>query len=570
MRDDLVAEEVCRLGDELARRVEEVVERTVARSRQAGQVPDSLTADSFAQIARVSSAAVALWMAGGSPEQGRETGRKAFETYGQLAAQRVIPMNEIAKRFLRWRDSMAEVLNDIARELAVSPAALAQAVSMVQRTADVTQVRMCESFEIERARTDEELASREKELAFMATHDQLTGLPNRTLILDRVAQMLGRSRRRSPIAVLSIKLDNVKTINNTFGHSAGDLLVQAIAARLERILRPSDALGRIGQDEFVVLAEDLSPGVGVQLMAGRLLDALKAPFTIGEDRATPLTVTVTIGISCSDGGSAEDLLHEANVAMHRAIRDGGNRFVVFESGMHDLLQSQIALEMDLRGALDRGEFFLVYQPTFDLKRMTATGVEALIRWRHPARGIVAPCDFVPLLEETGLIADVGRWVLEQACQQGALWRAAGYPIGVAVNVSALQLDSDQFIGDVRRAFERSGLEAEALTLEITETTLMVNAHETVRRLRAIKELGVRIAIDDFGTGYSSLSHLQRFPVDTLKIDRSFVSQLTENPEGATLIRTLVKLGKALSIETLAEGIERREELWLLQGAEAVA
>jgi diguanylate cyclase (GGDEF)-like protein len=507
-------------------------------------------------------------MAGGDPEDGRETGRKAFETYGQLAAQRVIPMNEIVKRcILRWRDSMAEVLSAIAQELDISPVALARAVSMVQRTADVTHVRMCESFEIERARTDDELASRQQELAFIATHDHLTGLPNRTLILDRGVQMLGRVRRgQSPVAALMIKLDNAKAITDTLGQRDGDLLVQAVAARLDGILRATDALGRLGADEFVVLAEDLSLGVRVELIAGRLLEALRAPFGIGDGAAAQLTVTASIGISRGDGGSAEDLLRDASIAMHRAMRDGGNRYIVFEAGMQDLLQSRVALEMDLRGALDRDEFLLVYQPTVDLKRMTPTGVEALIRWRHPARGTVQPCDFIPVLEETGLIADVGRWVLEQACRQGALWRATGNPIGMAVNVSACQLDSDQFISDVRTAIELSGLDADALTLEITETTLMANADETARRLGAIKELGVRIAIDDFGTGYSSLSHLQRFPVDTLKIDRSFTSQLTENPEGKALIRTLVKLGKTLSIETLAEGIERREELWLLKQA----
>jgi EAL domain-containing protein (putative c-di-GMP-specific phosphodiesterase class I) len=246
--------------------------------------------------------------------------------------------------------------------------------------------------------------------------------------------------------------------------------------------------------------------------------------------------------------------------------EGKNRCLMFESGMQDLLQSRMELEMDLRGALERSEFYLVYQRTFDLHGMTPTGVEALIRWKHPVRGTVQPDDFVPLLEETGLIIEVGRWVLEQACTQAAAWRHGGHPVGVAVNVSARQLDTDEFIGDVRRAIEQSGLDANALTLEITETTLMANTEETARRLRAIKDLGVRIAIDDFGTGYSSLAHLQRFPVDALKIDRSFISQLRENPEGKTLIRTLVQLGKALSIETLAEGIEREEELSVLQAA----
>jgi EAL domain-containing protein (putative c-di-GMP-specific phosphodiesterase class I) len=232
--------------------------------------------------------------------------------------------------------------------------------------------------------------------------------------------------------------------------------------------------------------------------------------------------------------------------------------------MQDVVQRQVALEKDLRFAIDADEFFLVYQPTLDLRWMVPTGVEALIRWRSPSRGVVQPNDFIPILEETGMIVTVGKWVLEQACRQGAAWREVGHPISVAVNVSARQLDSDEFIGVVESTLASTGLDPRALTLEITETALMRNADETARRLRAIKQLGVRLAIDDFGTGYSSLSHLQRFPVDALKIDRSFLSQLAENPEGETLIRTLVQLGKALSIETLAEGIERRGELALLQ------
>jgi EAL domain-containing protein (putative c-di-GMP-specific phosphodiesterase class I) len=238
---------------------------------------------------------------------------------------------------------------------------------------------------------------------------------------------------------------------------------------------------------------------------------------------------------------------------------------VFECGMADAVQSRMELEMDLRVALERGEFFLAFQPTFNLKDMSPTGLEALIRWNSPTRGIVQPDDFIPLLEETGLITDIGRWVLQRACGQAAEWRDAGYPVGIAVNVSARQLDTDGVMADVQDALAESGLEPSALTLEITETTLMRDAKDTVRRLTAIKALGVRVAIDDFGTGYSSLAHLRQFPVDALKIDRSFITGLGRNLEGETLIHTLVQLGKALSIETIAEGIEEPGELTMLQG-----
>src|SRR4029077_18973107 len=262
--------------------------------------------------------------------------------------------------------------------------------------------------------------------------------------------------------------------------------------------------------------------------------------------------------------SAEELLRNADIAMYRAKWDGKARYVVFETGMQDDIQSRMELEMDLREALAKNEFFLAYQPTIDLSDMTPTGVEALIRWRHPVRGVVQPDDFVPLLEETGLITEIGKWVLEEACRQGAAWREDGVAIDMAVNGSGRQLDTDRVIADIEGALSGSGLDPGALTIEITETTLMRNVEDTARRLSTIKGLGVRIAIDDFGTGYSSLAHLQKFPVDALKIDRSFISGLRNNQEGETLLHTLVQLGKALSIETFAEGIEQQQELSMLR------
>jgi diguanylate cyclase (GGDEF)-like protein len=567
--------EVQQLGEALSTRVEDVLCRTVARgrgrvggrgsARGSGGTLDPAVDESFQRIGRRSTVAVALWMAGGDPQAGRDTGREAWHTYGQLAAQNATPLDEVTKRCLRWRDSVIEVLHESAEELGVSAGALAHAVAMAQRTLDVTLVRMCETFEQERARITEELTRREEELAFLATHDQLTGLPNRTLILDRGEQMLARARRlRTPVAALVIDLDNFTGINDTLGHAAGDLLLQAIAARLDDIVRDSDALGRIGGDEFVVLAEEVPRAADAELIASRLREALREPFMLAGRERAGLTVTASIGVAAGERACAEDFLRDADIAMHRAKWDGKDRHVVFEPGMQDSVESRMELEMELRGALERDEFFLLYQPTFDLHGMMPTGVEALIRWRSEARGLVQPNDFIPLLEETGLIVEVGRWVLEEACRQGARWREGGRAVGVAVNVSARQLETDQFIGDVRAALARSGLPARALTLEITETALMRNPEQTARRLHAIKDLGARVAIDDFGTGYSSFAHLKQFPVDALKIDRSFLSQLSENPEGETLLRTLVQLGKALSMETVAEGIELHDQLSLLR------
>jgi diguanylate cyclase (GGDEF)-like protein len=559
-----LTDEVRRLGEALSTRVDDVLERTVAASQAAGHQADPAVRESFKNIGEASTAAVARWMAGGNPEEGRETGRKAFETYGQLAAQRLAPLNEVMKRCLRWRDAVADVLRECADELGVSRPALRRARSMVQVTLDVTLVRVCEVYEQERQRTDDELASRQEELRFMATHDVLTQLPNRTLILDRGEQALMRGRRRqSSVAALFIDIDNFKGINDSFGHETGDELLRMLAARLRGVIRETDALGRFGGDEFIVIAEELSLGPGPEVIAERLLEALKEPFRLTGHEA-PISVRASIGIASGERSSAEELLRDADIAMYRAKWEGKNRYVVFESRMQDAAQSRMTLEMDLRDALERKEFFLMYQPTFDLGDMRATAVEALVRWRHPTRGIVQPNDFVPMLEENGLIVEVGRWILEEACRQAAEWRAAGHSIGMAVNVSGRQLDADDFVDDVRRVLAKSRLAPGALTLEITETAIMKNVEATARRLSAVKALGVRIAIDDFGTGYSSLAHLQRFPVDALKIDRSFIARLTENPEGETLIHTLVQLGKALALETLAEGIEKEHELSVLR------
>jgi diguanylate cyclase (GGDEF)-like protein len=533
------------------------------RSKESCQLLDATVEERFERVGTVSTVAVARWMAGEGAEVAREVGQESWSIFGQLAAQRAAPLNEVTKRCLCWWNAAEDVVWEVAAHLQISDQARGQALAMLQRSLSVTLVRMCQSFDSERQCADEQLEHRQQELAFMATHDGLTGLPNRTLIVDRLEQMLLRCRRtQTPVAVLFIDLDSFKTVNDTLGHAAGDELLQAVAARLDGVVRDVDALGRLGGDEFVVVAGDVSLLAGPELIAERLLEALKEPFTLGEEQ-TPITVTASIGIAAGEQSTAGDLLRDADIAMYRAKWDGRNRYVVFETGMQDRVQARMELETDLRVALGNEEFFLAYQPTFDLSDMSPSGIEALIRWQSPSRGIVQPDDFIPLLEETGLIIDVGRWVLQRACAQGAAWRAVGHPVRMAVNVSARQLDSDQIVGDVQAALHQSGLEAHALTIEITETTLMRNVEETAARLLAIKELGVRVAIDDFGTGYSSLAHLRQFPVDALKIDRSFITGLADNQEGETLIRTLVQLGKALSIETIAEGIEQPNELSLL-------
>jgi diguanylate cyclase (GGDEF)-like protein len=558
--------DVTRLGEALLARTGVVLKKTVAQTIDSGEIVDAVVQDSFERIGSASATAVARWIAGEGLEVTLESSHETSHIFGELAAHRAASLNEVTRRCFTWRNVMAEELRACAKELAVPSDALGQALNMLQMSLEFSLFRMCECFEKERQRTDEELTRREEELAFLATHDPLTGLPNRTLILDRVEQMLARSlRTQSPVAALFIDVDNFKSINDTLGHGVGDELLRGVAARLEGVVRGADALGRLGGDEFVVIAEDLSVSAGPELVAERLLEALKEPFKLGGDEQTRVTVTASVGVAIGERTTAEDLLRDADIAMYRAKWDGKNRYAVFESAMQDTVQSRMELEMDLREALEKDEFFLAYQPTLDLSDMRPTGVEALIRWKHPERGVVQPDAFIPLLEETGLITEVGKWVLDEACRQAAEWRDGGTPIDMAVNVSGRQLDSDEVVGDIEDALASSGLQAGALTIEITETTLMRNAEETALRLGAIKQLGVRVAIDDFGTGYSSLAHLQRFPVDALKIDRSFISGLRNNREGETLLHTLVQLGKALSIETFAEGIEEQTELALLQG-----
>jgi len=568
MGDPMEAGELSRLGQELSARTDEVVARMMQRSERSSKTLAKVVEDSFRDVGTVSTVAVARWMSGEGEAVAREVGQESWRIFAQLASQQEAALNEVTKRCLRWRDCTLEVLDESAADLGHASETLETARAMVQRSLDVTLVRMCQSFEDERQRAHEELSSREKELVFLATHDALTGLPNRTLILDRIEQTLRRSRQnQEPVAALFVDLDNFKAINDSLGHGVGDELLCAVAERLEGVIRDTDALGRMGGDEFVVVAEGLSLAAGPELIAERLLEAFAEPFALGEGSETLVHVNASIGIATGVRETAEELLRDADIAMYRAKWSGKSRYLVFESGMEDEVQARLETEMDLQTALANEEFFLVYQPTFDLQTMTPTGVEALIRWRRPGQGVVEPEEFIPLLEESKLIVDVGAWVLREACAQAAGWQQEGRPMCLSVNVSALQLDTDALIDDVKLALAASGLAPEALTLEITETTLMTDAEETARRLRELKEVGVKIAVDDFGTGYSSLSHLRQFPVDVLKIDRSFVSQLAEGGENEILLHTLVQLGKALEIETTAEGIERPQDLTLIRDKE---
>ncbi len=398
------------------------------------------------------------------------------------------------------------------------------------------------------------------QIRFQAVHDALTRLPNRALILDRTEQMLARAQRTGvDVAALFIDLDGFKDVNDALGHGVGDQLLQAVSERLLLTMRGSDSVGRLGGDEFVVLVDGTSMASAPELVAERLIEILRAPFELPGVASGPLMLSASIGIATGTRASATELLRDADIALYEAKAAGKDCYIAFEPQMHTAVQDHHLLEMDLREALARNQFSLVYQPIFNLSGGETTGVEALLRWNHPARGVVQPDVFIPILETSGMIAEVGCWVLHEACRQAARWQQRGFELGVSVNISARQLETDRLIDDVASALATSGLAATSLTVEITETAIMKNVSAVEPRLAAIKSTGVRIAIDDFGTGYSSLAYLQQFPVDTLKIDRSFISAMADSPESGALIRTLVQLGKTLGLETLAEGIEETEQ-----------
>ena len=412
-----------------------------------------------------------------------------------------------------------------------------------------------------RTRARREIGKQTGELRHQSLHDELTGLPNRALVMDRIEQMLVRSRRSGTAgAALYIDLDEFKNVNDTLGHKAGDELLVAVAARLQHTLRDADTIGRMGGDEFVVLIDG---GSAPEVVADHLVTAMRQPFRI-EAATRPLIVHASIGIAAGDRPSPGELLRDADVALYQAKAAGKNRYALFDLDTQIELHRRVELEFDLTTALNAEQFCLVYQPIYKLDDLTLIGVEALLRWEHPLRGMVGPDEFIPVLEHTGQIRDVGRWVLNHACEQMADWHAKGDRLTVSVNVSGRQLDDDAIVEDISRALAISGLPADALVIEVTETALVQNVNLTAGRLQAINNLGARIAIDDFGTGYSSLSYLQQHPGDCLKIDRSFVDASTTSRETKALIATFVQLGKDLGLKTLAEGVETTEQMDLLR------
>jgi diguanylate cyclase (GGDEF)-like protein len=407
-------------------------------------------------------------------------------------------------------------------------------------------------------------AQKTSEVVHLGLHDGLTDPPNRTLVMDRITHALARATRGAlGVAVLFIDVDEFKAVNDTFGHGPGDEVLRTIGSRLGSVLRDSDTVGRLGGDEFVVLLEP-EDAPSPESVAERILEVLRQPIEM--DSGQVVRLSASIGVAVAQHVSADKLLRDADLALYAAKEAGKNRYVVFAEEMKSTLADRRTLELDLRAAIANDELFLLYQPTFYLDDRRLRGVEALLRWQHPEHGIISPDVFIPIAEQSGLIVEIGRWVANEACTQATAWRDRGVDMVMAVNVSARQLDEASFADEIREILAETGMDPGALVLEITETSLMRDPETADTLLQGLKALGVRIAIDDFGTGYSSLAYLRQLPVDTIKIDRSFIASLGASHDATAMVNTLVELGRSLRITTLGEGIEDEEQLQLLRRA----
>jgi diguanylate cyclase (GGDEF)-like protein/PAS domain S-box-containing protein len=402
-------------------------------------------------------------------------------------------------------------------------------------------------------------------MSHLAQYDYLTDLPNRMLLSDRLSQAIRAAvRSQDKLAVLFLDIDRFKHVNDSLGHLIGDKLLQSIAGRLVANVRNSDTVSRQGGDEFVILLASIAHPTDAAQSIQKILTRVGLPHHVEQHRVQ-ITLSAGIAIYPDDGSDAETLVKNADIAMLTAKDNGRNTFQFFKSSMNERALERQSLESGLRHALDRGEFVLHYQPKLDLVTETMTGAEALIRWRKPTQGILFPKDFIPIAEQSGYIVPIGQWVLREACVQRQRWLDAKLaPIPIAINISAVELRSKNFVEHVRATLDETRLEPRYLELELTETALMQDHQSTIAVLRALKDMGIRLTLDDFGTGYSSLSYLKRFPIDALKIDRSFVNGLCTNADDAKLVSAVINLGRSFHLHVVAEGVETRAQFIALQ------
>jgi len=409
------------------------------------------------------------------------------------------------------------------------------------------------------------LRQRQEHLQELAHFDTLTHLPNRVLFHDRLQQAMNLAQRTNQvIAVMFLDLDRFKDINDTLGHRTGDLLLQHVADRMGLVLRDCDTVARLGGDEFTVFVQDIKTADNARKIAQKLLDLFEIPYCL-EGQQVYVTCSIGVTLFPADGDSMDELLMNADIAMYHAKADGKNTYRLYAIEMNQQASERVALQTDLRKALDLKQLYLQYQPKFDARTNQITGVEALLRWQHPERGLIPPTRFIPLAEESGSIVNITEWVLKSACHQAKLWYDAGYgDISVAVNLSAYSLKRNNAPFMVQQMLEESGLPPHLLELELTESMLIENDQHAEETLHALKKLGVKISIDDFGTGYSSLSYLHRFPIDALKIDRSFIWNMHRSDNDMAIVVAIIAMGHGLKLQVIAEGVENEEQLETLK------
>lgn len=414
------------------------------------------------------------------------------------------------------------------------------------------------------ART-EGLEAANKQLRHLATHDTLTGLPNRVLMDDRLSQAIAHADRHGEsFAVLWLDLDRFKLVNDSLGHRAGDELLKEVAQRLKGVVRSIDTVARLGGDEFVLIVSPDRQRDVAQQLAGRLIEVMEAPVRVA---GVEIHTSPSIGIAFypNDGATIETLLAHADAAMYCAKQRGRNNFQCFTPGMNTATQEKVKLESDLHTALERKQFELHYQPKVNISTGAVHGAEALLRWRHPVRGLIPPGEFIPIAEDCGLIGTIGAWVVREACRQARAWQLQGLPpLRVAVNLSPSQFRQGDIGSIIRDALDQAGLEARFLEVELTESAVMSDPEESISILEKLSEMGVLVSVDDFGTGYSSMSYLRRFPIDKLKVDRSFISEVMSRPEDASIVRAIVSLAHSLKLKVVAEGVESMEQLEFLK------
>jgi diguanylate cyclase (GGDEF)-like protein len=421
------------------------------------------------------------------------------------------------------------------------------------------------SLVLDNAREMEEIRQAQHRLDFVAHYDSLTGLPNRTLFLDRLQQAIAQATRNDKcIGLLFLDIDNFKFINDTLGHAHGDELLKGAAQRVRECIRGNDTVARLGGDEFTIMLVELDDGQHAAAVAKKVLDAVAKPFLLDEHESY-VTASIGIAVYPGDGNSIQLLLKHADTAMYHAKAQGKNNYQFYAPGMNEKAQQRLTVEQHLRRALENGEFTLYYQPQVDLANGGIVGVEGLLRWTCYQLGPVPPSEFIPIAEETGLIAPIGEWVIETACRQARQWHVQGHDrLRMAINLSSLQFRQKNLARDIWRILEESGLRAEFLELEITESALMQSTDNTIAMLKQLKEIGVHFSIDDFGTGYSSLSYLKRFPISSLKIDQSFVRDIASDADDAAIVIAIIAMAESLKLNTVAEGVETVAQLDFLR------